>query len=79
MAFGRYTLIGGAATAVHYGALLAHVEVAQIAPAWAAAAGAVASAAVAHLGNRRFTVANSSAPCLALLLSYRFKCPWSLD
>ena len=52
MAFGRYTLIGGVATAVHYGVLLALVEAAHVAPAWAAAAGAVAGAAVAYLGNR---------------------------
>lgn len=61
MAFGRYTLIGGVATAVHYGVLLALVEAAHVAPASAAAAGAVAGAAVAYLGNRRFTFADSGA------------------
>lgn len=61
MAFARYTFIGGVATAVHYGVLLALVEAAHVAAAWAAAAGAVVGAAVAYLGNLRFTFADSSA------------------
>ena len=59
MAFLRYTLTGGAATAVHYGVLLLLVEAAHVAAGWAAAFGAVVGAAVAYVGNRRFTFADS--------------------
>lgn len=61
MAFGRYTLIGGAATAVHYAALFILVEVAGLAAGWAAAIGVAAGAFVAYLGNRRFTFTGSRA------------------
>ena len=61
MAFVRYSLTGGMATAVHYGVLLILVEVVHIAAGWAAALGAIAGAAVAYLGNRRFTFTGSVA------------------
>lgn len=61
MAFGRYTLIGGAATAVHYAVLLILVEAAHLAAGWAAAIGATAGAIVAYLGNRRLTFTGSRA------------------
>lgn len=54
-AFGRYVLIGAAATAVHYALLLALVELADAAPAPSAAFGAVCGALAAYAGNRRFT------------------------
>lgn len=59
MAFVRYSLTGGVATAVHYGVLMLLAEVAHVAAGWAAASGAVAGAAVAYLGNRRFAFAES--------------------
>jgi len=55
VAFARYTLAGGVATAVHYAVLLALVELLDLPPALAAAIGALCGAAVAYLGNRRFT------------------------
>lgn len=61
MAFGRYTLTGGAATAVHYAALFILVEAAHLAAGWAAAIGATAGAFVAYLGNRFFTFTDSRA------------------
>lgn len=59
MAFARYTFTGGAATAVHFGVLLLLVEAVHVAAGWAAAIGAVAGAAMAYLGNRRFVFAES--------------------
>lgn len=54
----RYALVGGAATAVHYGLLAGLVEQAGW-PAWiAAGCGAVVGAQVAYAGNRAFTFAH---------------------
>ncbi len=61
MAFGRYTLTGGAATAVHYAVLFILVEAAHLAAGWAAAIGATVGAFVAYLGNQRFTFTGSRA------------------
>lgn len=55
MAFIRYTLIGGAATCVHYAVLLTLVDGLNLTPALAAASGAACGALVAYAGNRRFT------------------------
>lgn len=61
MAFARYALIGGVATATHYALLTLLVEGLQ-APAGASAAlGAGAGALVAYAGNRRFTFETSLA------------------
>jgi putative flippase GtrA len=51
----RYTGVGALATGVHYAVLVALVEVAGWAPAWASGAGAVVGAQVAYAGNRRWT------------------------
>jgi putative flippase GtrA len=51
----RYTAVGGAATAVHYALLIGLVEALRLPAAPAAALGALAGAAVAYAGNRRFT------------------------
>lgn len=61
VAFARYTLAGGIATAVHYAVLLALVEVLHLPPAPAAAIGALCGAAVAYVGNRRFTFTDTTA------------------
>jgi|SRR5688572_5164049 putative flippase GtrA len=53
--FGRYLLVGLAATAVHYALLLALVEFAGAAAAPAAAFGAACGALAAYAGNRSFT------------------------
>ena len=60
MAFARYTLAGGVATAVHYAVLMALVELAQAPPPLGAAIGALCGAAVAYLGNRHFTFAGTT-------------------
>ena len=59
-AFGRYLLVGAAATAVQYALLLAFVELIGAAAAPSAAVGATAGAVVAYAGNRRFTFAGRS-------------------
>lgn len=59
MAFARYTLAGGVATAAHYAVLLVLVEALGLPPAFAAAIGALCGAAVAYLANRRFTFTES--------------------
>ena len=56
-AFGRYLVVGAAATAVHYVLLAALVELAGSAAAPAAALGAIVGALVAYAGNRHFTFA----------------------
>ncbi len=61
MAFARYTLAGGIATAVHYAVLLALVEVVHLPPALGAGLGALCGAAVAYVGNRRFTFSDTTA------------------
>ena len=54
----RYTLVGGVATAVHWGAMSLLVTVLHL-PAWCASgAGAVLGAQVAFAGNRAFTFAH---------------------
>lgn len=58
--FTRYTLAGGAATAVHYALLSALVEGLRMDAAPAAALGALAGALVAYAANRRFTFAQRS-------------------
>jgi putative flippase GtrA len=55
LAFGRYLLVGTAATAVHYALLLALAELAGAAPAPSATLGAVCGSLVAYAGNRHFT------------------------
>jgi putative flippase GtrA len=54
-AFGRYLVVGSAATAVHYAVLMALVELAGAAAAPSAAVGAASGAFAAYAGNRRFT------------------------
>jgi len=61
MAFVRYALTGGLATALHYGLLLLLVERLHWAPGPAAALGAGAGALLAYAGNRRYTFAASRA------------------
>lgn len=61
MAFVRYTLAGGIATAVHYAVLLGLVEAGQATAGWAAAVGATTGAFVAYLANRHFVFAGSVA------------------
>ncbi len=56
----RYAAVGAAATAVHYGVLVAAVESGLLAPPWAAAAGAWLGAQVAFTGNVRFTFVGAS-------------------
>lgn len=56
-AFGRYLLIGAAATAAHYAILVALVEMAGASAAPSAAAGATCGALAAYAGNRHFTFA----------------------
>lgn len=59
-AFGRYLVVGGAATAVHYALLVSLVELAGSAAAPSAAICATCGALVAYAGNRRFTFAGRS-------------------
>jgi len=59
-AFGRYFVVGAAATAVHYALLVSLVELAGSAAAPSAAIGAICGALVAYAGNRRFTFAGRS-------------------
>lgn len=61
MAFVRYTLAGGIATAVHYAVLLGLVEAEQATAGWAAVIGATTGAFVAYLANRRFVFAGNVA------------------
>jgi putative flippase GtrA len=61
LAFARYTLAGGAATAAHYALLVALVEGLRMDAASAAALGALAGAVVAYAANRRFTFTRSRA------------------
>ena len=59
--FFRYALVGGVATAAHYLALAACVEVLAW-PAWVGSGvGAVLGAQLAFFGNRRFTFAHRGA------------------
>lgn len=51
----RYTAIGGVATGAHYTMLLALVEKFRLEAAPATVLGALFGAAVAYLGNRKFT------------------------
>lgn len=66
MAFGRYLVIGLAATGVHYLVLYLLVERFGFAPPLSAAAGALCGALVAYAGNWRFTFARSAAHAQAL-------------
>jgi putative flippase GtrA len=61
LAFIRYTLTGGVATAVHYAVLLALVEWLGVPAPWAAGVGALCGAALGYLGNRHFTFQASGA------------------
>jgi putative flippase GtrA len=54
-AFGRYLLVGAAATAVHYAVLILLVELGGAPAAPSAAVGATAGALSAYAGNRHFT------------------------
>ena len=58
--FGRYLVVGGAATAVQYALLVSLVALAGRAAAPSAAIGAACGALVAYVGNRRFTFAGRS-------------------
>lgn len=60
-AFFRYTLTGGLATLLHYALLLALVEWLRWPAALAAVLGALAGAAFAYAGNRRWTFGRSAA------------------
>lgn len=66
MAFVRYTLIGGIATAVHYAVLVALVEGFDFSPSPSAMFGALCGALVAYTGNREFTFASSALHHIAL-------------
>ena len=66
MAFVRYTLIGGIATAVHYAVLVALVEGFGFSPSPSAMFGATCGALVAYAGNRAFTFASSTVHRIAL-------------
>lgn len=60
MSFFRYTLAGGVATTVHYAVLSVLVEGLGVPAALSAGLGALCGAAVAYLGNRRFTFSGSA-------------------
>lgn len=64
--FGRYVLIGGLSTALHYCLLVVMVEVWSVSPGLAAAAGALGGALAAYIGNRRLTFASAAAHRQAL-------------
>ena len=64
--FGRYVLIGGLATAVHYCLLVAMVDVWGVNAGVAASAGALGGALAAYIGNRRLTFASAAAHRRAL-------------
>ena len=66
MAFVRYTLIGGVATAVHYAVLVALVEGFNFSPSLSAMFGATCGALVAYAGNREFTFASDALHRIAL-------------
>jgi putative flippase GtrA len=59
--FMRYTLVGGAATAVHYGVLAAVVELLRWPAFIGSGLGAVIGAQVAFFGNRGFTFGHAGA------------------
>jgi putative flippase GtrA len=65
-AFGRYLLVGSAATAVHYTILIALVEIAGAAATISAAVGAACGALAAYAGNRRFTFPDGASHAQAL-------------
>lgn len=62
MSFARYSVTGGVATAAHYAVLALLVEGLKAPAALAAALGALCGAAVAYLGNRRFTFSATTVP-----------------
>jgi putative flippase GtrA len=64
--FGRYFLVGSAATTVHYTTLIALVEIAGAAPTLSAAVGAACGALAAYAGNRRFTFPGCASHARAL-------------
>ena len=66
MSFCRYSTVGGAATAVHWGVLALLVERVGIRSDIAAAAGAACGALAAYAGNRRFTFADAPSHAMAL-------------
>ena len=66
MAFVRYTLIGGIATAVHYAVLVVLVEGFNFSPSLSAMFGALCGALAAYIGNREFTFASSALHRIAL-------------
>lgn len=66
MAFIRYAITGGAATAVHYSILIFLVEVLHLQPAIPAAIGALCGALVAYVGNHKFTFNSSASHGVAL-------------
>lgn len=66
MAFLRYTLIGGVATATHYAILLVLVELFALPAAGSTTLGASGGALVAYLANRRFTFSGAAPHRLVL-------------
>jgi putative flippase GtrA len=58
----RYALVGVVATAAHYALLVLLVEWASAPAGPSALIGALLGAAVAYLGNRRYTFSSSDAP-----------------
>jgi putative flippase GtrA len=66
LAFIRYTLTGGIATAVHYGVLIALVEGLHLKPSMSAVIGALCGAFVAYLGNHKYTFSSRSSHRVAL-------------
>jgi putative flippase GtrA len=66
LSFSRYTAVGAAATALHYGVLVTLVERFGQPAAPAAALGALCGAAAAYVANRRFTFGSSRGHAQAL-------------
>lgn len=60
VSFSRYSVVGAAATAVHYAVLVTSVEWLRVPPAQAAAVGAALGAVAAYFGNRRFTFSSTA-------------------
>ena len=58
--FGRFAVVGGIATSIHYAVLLALVQLAGFNPVWASAIGYAASAVVNYFLNYRYTFGSRS-------------------
>ncbi len=66
MAFGRYLVVGVAATSLHYILLFVLVEACGLAAPTSAVIGALGGALLAYAGNRQFTFAHSAGHTQAL-------------